>query len=74
LIPKFKEMKQAALENKALAFGISGSGPSVFAMARGKENAEIIKNALEKVYQNVDIPIQTYINPVCKGNGARIIL
>ncbi len=73
LIPKFKEMKQAALENKALAFGISGSGPSIFAMAKGKENAEIIKTALEKVYQNVDISIQTYINPVCKGNGARII-
>lgn len=73
LIPKFKEMKQAALDNKALAFGISGSGPSVFAIAKGKENAEIIKNALEKVYQHVDIPIQTYINPVCKGNGARIV-
>lgn len=74
LIPKFKEMKQTALENNALAFGISGSGPSVFAIAKGKENAEIIRNALEKVYQNVDISIQTYINPICKGNGARIIL
>ncbi len=74
LIPKFKEMKQTALAHNALAFGISGSGPSVFAIAKGKENAEIIKNALEKVYQHVDISIQTYINPICKGNGARIIL
>lgn len=73
LIPKFEEMKQAALKSEALAFGISGSGPSIFAMAKGKEQAEIIKNALEEVYQEVDIPIQTYINPVCEGNGARIL-
>jgi len=29
LIPQFYEMKQIALENGALSFGISGSGPSV---------------------------------------------
>jgi homoserine kinase len=32
LIPHFDEMKTLALEHKALGFGISGSGPTVFAL------------------------------------------
>jgi homoserine kinase len=32
LIPYFYEMKQLALDNGAIGFGISGSGPSVFAL------------------------------------------
>jgi len=73
LIPKFKEMKIAALEKKALAFGISGSGPSVFAIAEGEENAQNIETALKKVYEEVDISIQTYINALAKDSGARIL-
>jgi homoserine kinase len=73
LIPKFREMKIAALEKKALAFGISGSGPSVFAIAEGEENAQNIENALKEVYEEVDISIQTYINALAKDSGARIL-
>jgi homoserine kinase len=73
LIPKFKEMKIAALDKKALAFGISGSGPSVFAIAEGKENAQNIETALKEVYEEVDISIQTYINALAKDSGARIL-
>lgn len=73
LIPKFKEMKLEALKNKALAFGISGSGPSVFAIAEGEENARKIELALKQVYENVDISIQTYINALSKESGARIL-
>ena len=73
LIPKFKEMKMAALNNRALAFGISGSGPSVFAVSQGEEDAKNIEEALRKVYEKVDIPIQTYINAIAKESGARII-
>jgi homoserine kinase len=40
LIPKFQEMKSEALKNNALAFGVSGSGPSIFAIAEGAENAK----------------------------------
>jgi homoserine kinase len=73
LIPKFREMKIAALEKKALAFGISGSGPSVFAIAEGEENAQNIETALKEVYEEVDISIQTYINALAKDSGARIL-
>jgi len=73
IIPKFQEMKTEALKNKALAFGISGSGPSVFAIAEGKENAKKVEIALKRVYENVDISIQTYINAISKKSGARIL-
>lgn len=73
LIPKFHEMREVSLENKALAFGISGSGPSVFAISEGEENAKNIQNALEEVYQNLDIKTQTYCTPLSQNSGARII-
>ena len=73
LIPKFIEMKTTAINNKALAFGISGSGPSVFAIAEGEENAKKIEIALKGIYENVNISIQTYINTLSKDSGAKIL-
>ena len=40
LIPYFAEMKQTALNHNAIGFGISGSGPSVFALCKNKDEAE----------------------------------
>ena len=73
LIPKFKEMKSNAMANRALAFGISGSGPSVFALAEGEEDAKRIEAELLTVYENVDIATQTFINALVKNSGARIL-
>lgn len=73
LIPKFEEMKIAAFKNKALAFGISGSGPSVFAITEGKDNVANILDALQHEYQSLDIKIQTNVNALCKESGARIL-
>jgi homoserine kinase len=73
LIPKFQEMKSIALENNALAFGISGSGPSVFAIAEGEENAKKVELALKSIYEDVDISTKTYINALIKDSGARIL-
>lgn len=42
LIPEFYEMKNIALQNGALSFGISGSGPSVVAVSRGEEVAQVV--------------------------------
>lgn len=43
LIPHFEELKQSALENGALNSGISGSGPSIFALCKGIQVAEKVK-------------------------------
>ncbi|NDK18350.1 MAG: homoserine kinase, partial [Zetaproteobacteria bacterium] len=55
------------------AFGISGSGPSVFAFARDEATAISIKNALEKVYENTGIITESYINKLSEKSGAKII-
>jgi len=73
LIPKFAELKKAALNNKALAFGISGSGPSVFAIAKNKEHANNIQQSLEDVYKDLNIKTQSRKHLLCKESGARIL-
>lgn len=46
LIPEFYAMKEIALSCGVLSFGISGSGPSVVAISRGKEAAQ---QAVDKI-------------------------
>jgi homoserine kinase len=50
LLPKFDESRAFAEENGALAFGISGSGPTVFAVCDNLENAKIINQWLVDNY------------------------
>jgi homoserine kinase len=73
LIPKFEDMKKAALDSGALAFGISGSGPSVFAISQGEDQARKTKDALEKIYQQTDIDFTIYLSPINTNSGATII-
>ena len=46
LLPGFAEAKAAALEAGALGSSISGSGPTAFALARGRESAERVARAM----------------------------
>ena len=54
LIPGFDLIKQTALDNGALGSGISGSGPSIFALSKGKKAAEKIAKAMSQIYKNMD--------------------
>lgn len=58
LIPGFRDMRTAALDAGALGFGISGSGPSVYALCRGAKNAEAVSETLAAVYDAVGLPYQ----------------
>ena len=73
LIPKFRELKIAAFQSKALAFGISGSGPSVFAIAKNNKQASKIEKSLENVFLNTSIKIKTSKHLIHKESGARMI-
>ncbi len=72
LIPNFDEMKSVATENDALAFGISGSGPSVFAFVEGLEKAESIASGLTKIFENTAIETQSIVESAHGNTGARI--
>ena len=72
LIPHFDEVKLAANNSGALGCGISGSGPSIFALSKGKETAEKIAKAMCAVYDQMNLPYEIH---VCKVNdeGMRVV-
>jgi homoserine kinase len=64
LIPLFYKAKQTAMAAGALGSGISGSGPSLFALSKSMEDAERIKLAFEAVYQGTGINVHTFTSKV----------
>ncbi len=72
LIPGFYEVKNAALEAGALGGGISGSGPSVFALSRGKETAQKAGNAMVKAFSTIGIESDLFVSQI-NANGPIVI-
>ena len=72
LIPGFDLIKKTAYDNGALGSGISGSGPSIFALSKGKEIAEKIAAAMSKVYDEINLPYEIHVSQV-NPDGVRII-
>lgn len=54
LIPRFREVKAAALEAGALGCSISGSGPTLFAIASDEEVARSCAGAMQSAFGDVD--------------------
>ncbi len=72
LIPNFDKVKEFAKEAGALGGSISGSGPSIFALSKGKETAEKVAIAMAKAYENLDIEFDTYVSKL-NPEGNKII-
>lgn len=72
LIPEFKVLKQKALGLGALGFGISGSGPSVFALTKGEEKAQKIKKTVQDHLQTVHIDSEAYVSGI-NTQGPKIL-
>ena len=72
LIPHFDALRDAAVTTGALGAGISGSGPSVFALSKGKDMAEKVSEAFRSVYEKTDIDFQIYVSSL-SGKGVRVI-
>ncbi|WP_295182465.1 homoserine kinase [uncultured Christiangramia sp.] len=72
LIPYFDELKKLALDNGALGFGISGSGPSVFAMCQGDSAAEEVKSAYLNFLQDKEMGFELHVSEINK-TGIRIL-
>ncbi|WP_188050326.1 homoserine kinase [Flavobacterium sp. GP15] len=73
LIPGFDLIKQTALENGALGSGISGSGPSIFALSKGLATAEKIAKAMSEVYNNMNLPYEIHVSRV-NDEGMKVII
>lgn len=64
LIPEFYNAKQAAMDNGALGFSISGAGPSVFALCEGEETAQRVGKAVSSVFSAINLDNQCYVSPI----------
>jgi homoserine kinase len=72
LIPFFDEVKNSAIEAGALGAGISGSGPTIFALCKGDTIARKVYNSIEKTYKNTGIDFEMFISKV-NPEGIKII-
>jgi homoserine kinase len=72
LIPGFDDVKKSALETGALGFSISGSGPSMFALCKGKEIAEKVGKAMKASLQSLETDSEIFISKV-NLDGPKVI-
>lgn len=69
LLPGFAEAKAAALAAGALGSSISGSGPTAFALARGRESAERIAAAMAAAYRSNGGACDVRVGPVDRAGA-----
>ena len=72
LIPGYDQLKSAAQKAGALGCTISGSGPSVFALAKGKQVALEVEKAMREAYKAQEVPFNVYSSSI-SSQGATII-
>lgn len=73
LISGFYDVKAAALQAGALGCSISGSGPSVFAIAPSMQKGRVIGKVMAKAFQRVaNVKSNVYLSRT-NGVGARIL-
>jgi homoserine kinase len=71
-IPFFDDVKNSALKARALGAGISGSGPTVFALCKGDEIAKNVYKSIEESYKNRGINFEMFISKV-NPKGIKIL-
>ncbi len=71
-IPGFNDIRKKVIDAGALGFGISGSGPTVFALSKDEASAERAGNAAVAHFKEVNLPTDVYISKV-NSEGAKII-
>jgi len=72
LIPHFDSLKAEVIKAGALGCGISGSGPSIFALSRGEKIAKIVEKTMQNVYSKTEIPFYTFISKI-NTRGIKIL-
>jgi homoserine kinase len=72
LIPAYNAVKETSLKAGALGAGISGSGPSVFALSKGLQVAEKVGSSMKKVYDKVGIDYDVHVSKI-NTEGMKIL-
>ena len=64
LIPAFDDIKANAHSAGALGSGVSGSGPSIFALSKGETIAQQVAASMKETYQNIGIDFDIHISKI----------
>ncbi len=64
LIPGFYNVKESALNAGAIGAGISGSGPSIFALSDSLDKANKIAEVMAAAFAKIGIGSETYVSEV----------
>lgn len=72
LIPGFENVKNAALDAGALGSGISGAGPSIFALCQGQDKAEKVAYAMSSSYLDIGIAFDMHVSKI-NDEGVKIM-
>ena len=64
LIPKFNEIKKAAIDAGALGSGISGSGPSVYSLSKGEATAKKVGQSIKKYYDEIELDYEVHYSRI----------
>lgn len=72
LIPYYAKLKSVCIASGALGGGISGSGPSVFMLCKGAQNASSVAEAMKQVFDGTGISAHVYHGKV-NVNGASVL-
>jgi homoserine kinase len=72
-VPGFHAVKRAALESGALAASLSGSGPSLFALCRGRDRAAAVAERMVGAFkESAGIEADSIVSPG-RARGARLL-
>jgi homoserine kinase len=74
LIPHFEAIRSIALGNGAIGCGISGSGPSIFALCKSKKEADIVADKMKSVFLSYDIESNAYVRKIDEQGSVYEIL
>ncbi len=72
LIPGFYEMREALKAVGALGMGISGSGPTLFALSKGAEKSQAIAQVAKEIYESIGLGVDVYFSAI-NTQGAYVI-
>lgn len=72
LIPGFDKIKSVSKEAGALGCGISGSGPSIFALSKGEAKARMVADKMTEVYQSIGIDYDVHVSKI-NTKGIKIL-
>jgi len=72
LIPEFESIKRISIDSGAIASGISGSGPSIFALSNNHDNSINILNNINNHYNKLNIDHDSFISRI-NPSGIKIL-